>query len=82
MMSLADFGFSSRKLRNSLVTAEATSAVTSPETSLSLICELNLGSGCLTETMAKRPSRMSSPWTHVIDCPVVYDELDRATARR
>jgi hypothetical protein len=34
---------------------------TSELTSLSLVCELNLGSGSLTETMAVRPSRMSSP---------------------
>jgi hypothetical protein len=30
-------------------------------TSLSLVCELNLGSGSFTETIAVSPSRMSSP---------------------
>ena len=34
---------------------------TSEETSLSLVCDPNLGSGSLTETIAVRPSRMSSP---------------------
>jgi hypothetical protein len=34
---------------------------TSEETSLSLVCEPNFGSGSLTETIAVSPSRMSSP---------------------
>src|SRR3712207_8075916 len=34
---------------------------TSEETNLSLVCELNFGSGSLTDTIAVRPSRMSSP---------------------
>ena len=36
-------------------------AVTSELTSLSLVCEENLGSGILTESTQVRPSRMSSP---------------------
>jgi hypothetical protein len=34
---------------------------TSELTNLSLVCEPNLGSGSLTETIAVSPSRMSSP---------------------
>ena len=34
---------------------------TSEETSLSLVCDPNFGSGNFTETIAVRPSRMSSP---------------------
>jgi hypothetical protein len=34
---------------------------TSEETSLSLVCDENLGSGTFTESTQQRPSRMSSP---------------------
>ena len=34
---------------------------TSEETSLSLVCDENFGSGILTDRMQVRPSRMSSP---------------------
>ena len=39
----------------------STAGFTSEETSLSLVCELNFGSGTLTEMMAVKPSRASSP---------------------
>ena len=39
----------------------STTGRTSEETSLSLVCEENLGSGTLTERIEVRPSRMSSP---------------------
>ena len=39
----------------------STAVLTSEDTSLSLVCELNLGSGTLTEIIAVRPSRASSP---------------------
>jgi hypothetical protein len=41
--------------------ALSTAALTSDETNLSLVCEENLGSGTLTETIAVKPSRASSP---------------------
>ena len=40
---------------------EATAALTSDETSFSLVCEENLGSCTLTDTTAVSPSRVSSP---------------------
>ena len=39
----------------------STTGRTSEETSLSLVCEENLGSGTLTESTQVRPSRASSP---------------------
>ena len=39
----------------------STTGRTSDDTSLSLVCDENLGSGTLTESTQVRPSRMSSP---------------------
>ncbi|MCY1241185.1 hypothetical protein D9M72_540750 [compost metagenome] len=60
-MILASPGVSSRKSFRALPTSSSTGRRTSEETSLSLVCELNLGSGTLTESTQDRPSRMSSP---------------------
>jgi len=40
---------------------DSTTALTSDETNLSLVCDENFGSGTLTETIATSPSRASSP---------------------
>ena len=51
-------------MRNSssrAATADSTTPLTSEDTSLSLVCEENFGSGNLTDRMAVRPSRASSP---------------------
>ena len=58
---LAAVGFSSKYSDNRSCMAVSTTDLTSLETSLSLVCELNLGSGTLTEMMAVKPSRASSP---------------------
>ena len=61
MIALASAGFSSS---HSLIFSPirlSSGERTSELTSLSLVCEENLGSGSLTETIAVRPSRMSSP---------------------
>ena len=61
MISLLSTGWvSSHRARPSAITLETT-GVTSELTSLSLVCEENLGSGILTESTQVRPSRMSSP---------------------
>jgi len=60
-MILASAGFSSRKVSSALPTTSSTAGRTSEETSLSLVCELNLGSGTLTLSTQASPSRMSSP---------------------
>ncbi|MNE64967.1 hypothetical protein D3C80_1604110 [compost metagenome] len=59
--ALASFGFSNRKSEKYLPISCSTAVFTSEETSLSLVCELNLGSGTLTEMIAVKPSRASSP---------------------
>ena len=43
------------------LTTPSTTGRTSDETSLSLVCEENFGSGTLTESTQVRPSRQSSP---------------------
>ena len=60
-MILATDGFSSRNSSNFSFIAPSTADLTSEETSLSLVCEENFGSGTLTERMAVKPSRESSP---------------------
>ncbi|MNE48095.1 hypothetical protein D3C80_1425390 [compost metagenome] len=59
--SLASFGFSSRKSEKYLPISCSTAVFTSEDTSLSLVWELNFGSGTFTEMIAVRPSRASSP---------------------
>ncbi len=61
MIGLASFGFSSSHSPIFSLIRDSSGWRTSELTSLSLVCEPNLGSGSLTETMAVRPSRMSSP---------------------
>ena len=43
------------------LTAFSTTGLTSDETSLSLVCDENFGSGCFTECTQISPSRVSSP---------------------
>jgi hypothetical protein len=43
------------------LTTFSTTGRTSEETSLSLVCEENFGSGTLTDSTQVRPSRQSSP---------------------
>ena len=57
----ASSGFSSRNSSSFWLTIASTTPLTSLETSLSLVCEENFGSGTLTDSTAIRPSRMSSP---------------------
>ena len=58
---MASFGFSSNQLAKFSDTIDSTTGLTSDETSLSLVCEENFGSGTLTERMQVRPSLASSP---------------------
>ena len=62
-IALAWAGFSSKNSESFSCMIVSTADLTSPETSLSLVCELNLGSGTLTDTIATSPSRASSPVT-------------------
>jgi hypothetical protein len=55
----ASFGFSNRYSPNFSFNADSTGARTSLDTNLSLVCDENLGSGTLTETIAVKPSRVS-----------------------
>ena len=57
----ASLGFSCKKYSRFSVTELATAVAASEETSLSLVCDENLGSGILTEITAVKPSRASSP---------------------
>ncbi len=57
----ASDGFSSRYSLSSSFICCSTADFTSEETSLSLVCEENFGSGTFTDTTAIRPSRASSP---------------------
>ena len=61
MILRASAGCSSNHWLRQLATAESTTGFTSEETSLSFVCDENLGSGTFTETMAVSPSRESSP---------------------
>ena len=58
---LASRGFSSRNAESCSPTVDSTQPRTSEETSFSLVWLENFGSCTLTETIATRPSRMSSP---------------------
>ncbi|MNL49640.1 hypothetical protein D3C87_1725940 [compost metagenome] len=58
---MASLGVSSRKSVSALLTSSSTGRRTSDDTSLSLVCELNFGSGTFTDSTQDRPSRMSSP---------------------
>jgi len=60
-MMRASLGRSSRKFFSFSPTSSWTTGPTSDETSLSLVCDENLGSGTLIESTQERPSRMSSP---------------------
>ena len=60
-MIFASTGFSSRNSFSLADTTSCTIGATSDDTSLSLVCELNFGSGTFTDSTQLRPSRMSSP---------------------
>ena len=60
-MILASFGFSNRNSISLWPMISSTTGRTSEDTSLSLVCEENLGSGTLTDNTAVKPSFMSSP---------------------
>ncbi len=60
-MIFASAGCSSRNSDNLAETTSCTMGCTSDETSLSFVCDENLGSGTLTDKTQHRPSRMSSP---------------------
>ena len=59
----ASAGCSSNQAPSASLTTPSTTGRTSEETSLSLVCEENFGSGTLTESTQVRPSRQSSPVT-------------------
>ena len=61
MMVRAIEGFSNRYSPSFSPIACSTAVFTSDETSLSLVCDENFGSGALTEITAVKPSRASSP---------------------
>ena len=48
-------------LRSAAATTDSVTALTSDDTSLSLVCDENFGSGSLTDSTAVSPSRESSP---------------------
>ena len=60
-MVRASAGRSSRNSRRRSATISSTTGRTSEETSFSLVCEENFGSGTFTDSTQARPSRMSSP---------------------
>ena len=60
-MTFASEGCSSSQYCSASLTMFSTTGRTSEETSLSLVCEENFGSGTLQERTAVRPSRQSSP---------------------
>jgi hypothetical protein len=57
----ASEGCSSNQLFRASLTMFSTAGRTSEDTSLSLVCDENFGSGTFTDTTAVRPSRQSSP---------------------
>ena len=61
VIDFASDGFSCRKSFSFSLTADSTIPLISDETSLSLVCEENFGSGTLTDNTAVNPSRASSP---------------------
>ncbi len=60
-MIFASLGCSSNQVLSASLTTLSTTGRTSEETSLSLVCEENFGSGTLTDSTAVNPSRQSSP---------------------
>ena len=58
---LASTGFSNKNSVSFSAIACSTADLTSLDTSLSFVCDENLGSGTLTLTTAVKPSRASSP---------------------
>ncbi len=60
MMDLASLGCVSNQCATASATAACTTGCTSDDTSLSLVCEENFGSGTFTDSTAVSPSRMSS----------------------
>ena len=60
-MIFASAGFSRRYSPSFSFTEDSTGALTSEETSLSLVWEENFGSGTLMESIAVNPSLVSSP---------------------
>ena len=62
-ISLASLGCSSNQWPSASLTSCSTAGRTSEETSLSLVCEENFGSGSFTESTQVSPSRASSPET-------------------
>ena len=59
--ALASVGCSSNQVESPSLTRLSTTGLTSEETSLSLVCDENFGSGTLTERTQVSPSRQSSP---------------------
>ena len=66
VIALASAGCSSRNSCIFSLSVDSTADFTSEETSLSLVCEENFGSGTFTESTAVRPSRASSPETLIL----------------
>ena len=60
-MIFASLGFSSKNALICCATSSSITGRTSEETSLSFVCDENLGSGNFTDNTAVKPSRMSSP---------------------
>ncbi len=58
-------GFSSSHVESPSFSTFSTAGRTSEETSLSLVCEENFGSGTCTEMTAVSPSRQSSPFSEI-----------------
>ena len=63
MIWRAFWGFSSSQSLILSASSDSSGWRTSDDTSLSLVCDENFGSGSFTETIAVSPSRMSSPWS-------------------
>ena len=61
MTTLPSAGCSSSQVPSASLTSPSTTGRTSDETSLSLVCDENFGSGTLTDSTAVSPSRQSSP---------------------
>ena len=60
-MPAASFGFSNKYSLKCLLNTVLTTLSTSEDTSFSLVCDENLGSGTFTEIIATIPSLTSSP---------------------
>ena len=86
-MIFASCGFSSKYSVKVLATTSSTGPRTSDETNLSLVCELNFGSGTFTESTQVSPSRMSSPEISTLaflanSCSSIYLLITRVIAAR